>query len=675
MAKKKKSVKLHISTKVKLIILILIVLVVLFTLDFSIKINYTIRDDLQIDLDPVQTIKSSFLYETTPVDFVVGNKNFAACNTKCKVVLTDKSNNQMLFEQEFKLTSNSNKNLSFTLPENNRIGQKIFLLEATCQNVKTTICQTANETKYRSALITVNYGFSPEQFLSVAQLEKELLRKAENLNVAENHEQLIVQQINEIKNSINTSLELVNETKNYSVVMDLAMVDFENQEFEAVELKLVTIPELNRTKTINSIKSDINIYNEKITEINSINYSELNNAYEFYVKINRTADLMASHSLLFFDSFEELVRTNVDLETLQNVVNGYAKKQLNFEKQLNKSIMNYLIIYNISVDENKSLCYNLNLTNISSNYCDELNITLLEAPDYAIIDFVSEVLLENISIPKIKEFCCVDDECYECVDKAVNYPVIFVHGHSFNKKDPAETSISRFADIQKKLDVENIYINGGDIDYQTEDQGLWSRMTQPISVRGTYYYLPYIEQDKIIKIVRKEEGIDTYAIRLKELIDLTLKNTNSDKVIIVAHSMGGLVSRNYLMLFGEDKVDKLIMIGTPNHGVSGRVEDLCGVLGDKIACSQMSEEGIFLKKLNSYKPKLRVYNIIGTGCDMSGKDGDGVVKSDSAMLTYAHNIYFEGVCKDAFETELHSDLINPEKYPLVYEMIKELLSE
>jgi len=49
--------------------------------------------------------------------------------------------------------------------------------------------------------------------------------------------------------------------------------------------------------------------------------------------------------------------------------------------------------------------------------------------------------------------------------------------------------------------------------------------------------------------------------------DLRLKHPNAKPVRIVAHSMGGLVARHYIEGAGyRGGVDRLIMLGTPNHG-------------------------------------------------------------------------------------------------------------
>ena len=50
--------------------------------------------------------------------------------------------------------------------------------------------------------------------------------------------------------------------------------------------------------------------------------------------------------------------------------------------------------------------------------------------------------------------------------------------------------------------------------------------------------------------------------------------TGAAQVAIVAHSMGGLVSVNYLSRFGQQKVAKLITLGTPFLGTPGSLKTL-----------------------------------------------------------------------------------------------------
>jgi pimeloyl-ACP methyl ester carboxylesterase len=62
---------------------------------------------------------------------------------------------------------------------------------------------------------------------------------------------------------------------------------------------------------------------------------------------------------------------------------------------------------------------------------------------------------------------------------------------------------------------------------------------------------------------------DVSAKQLRNFVEEKGKENPDKKFVFVAHSMGGLVARRYLDLFGEQaekRLYKLIMLGTPNHG-------------------------------------------------------------------------------------------------------------
>lgn len=61
-------------------------------------------------------------------------------------------------------------------------------------------------------------------------------------------------------------------------------------------------------------------------------------------------------------------------------------------------------------------------------------------------------------------------------------------------------------------------------------------------------------------------GIDDYVRPVHEAVEAMRTETGSDKVIIVAHSMGGLVARAYLRDHGMARIARVITLGTPHHG-------------------------------------------------------------------------------------------------------------
>jgi pimeloyl-ACP methyl ester carboxylesterase len=100
------------------------------------------------------------------------------------------------------------------------------------------------------------------------------------------------------------------------------------------------------------------------------------------------------------------------------------------------------------------------------------------------------------------------------------------------------------------------------------------------------------------------------ALRLAAVVDEALRETRERKVIIVAHSMGGLVSRYYCRaLGGESKVFRLFLLGSPTlgapeaygqlkHGLSGLyIKDFLEDTDPKDRMVEGISEGAMMEKL------------------------------------------------------------------------------
>jgi len=88
----------------------------------------------------------------------------------------------------------------------------------------------------------------------------------------------------------------------------------------------------------------------------------------------------------------------------------------------------------------------------------------------------------------------------------------------------------------------------------------------------------------------------------------------------------------------------------------------------------MNKNSFFMSKLNNGKvPGIKIYNIIGIGCQTNGEDGDGIVEKSSAYLEYAENLYIKGECDETTFTYLHNDMLKPDKYHEVYDIINSTL--
>ncbi|MGM5481107.1 MAG: lipase/acyltransferase domain-containing protein [Nanobdellota archaeon] len=313
-----------------------------------------------------------------------------------------------------------------------------------------------------------------------------------------------------------------------------------------------------------------------------------------------------------------------------------------------------------------------------------------------IIDSYKPVMVENVTVssslpqmvPENEPRCCFKNDCTTCCDAngncENNHPIIFVHGHALSKYNSPELSLIAFSQMQDALQDEG-YINAGEIADESElftiPENDWGRVDTPISVRVSYYYMSHFDIGDSAIVTQKTERIENYALRLKELVDLVKYRSSSDKVIIISHSMGGLVSREYLRLFGSEDVDTLVMIGTPNYGIEGSVNKYCSVTGASKECEDMGTGSLFLRRLNAAQQDgisgTEVYTIRGSGCEMDdGRDGDGVILAENVPLDFATNYLVNGSCPDSFfEDTMHTRLVKPEEYPEVYELVLEILNE
>jgi diadenosine tetraphosphate (Ap4A) HIT family hydrolase len=313
--------------------------------------------------------------------------------------------------------------------------------------------------------------------------------------------------------------------------------------------------------------------------------------------------------------------------------------------------------------------------------CMNTTVTQLRAAKPATVQ-IPGVLAPNVSIifdePKPK--CCISNQCAPCCQnascssQASHYPVVFVHGHSFNKAISFEYSLDAFNQIEERLENDG-YIDVGSLStYVTENvpQGTFGMINAPIAIKASYYFDIYKQPENYVLVQTKSQNIDSYTVRLKSVIDSIKYVTGRPKVIIVAHSMGGLVTRRYLQVFGASDIDKVILIATPNKGIVGKIADYCPIVGSQLECEDMNSNSLFINKLNQVGTSpVPIYNIVGTGCKMQDGIGDGVVLEQNAELKQAQNYVVNGTCSGI--NVLHTELLDLDKYPAVYDIIREAL--
>lgn len=132
-------------------------------------------------------------------------------------------------------------------------------------------------------------------------------------------------------------------------------------------------------------------------------------------------------------------------------------------------------------------------------------------------------------------------------------------------------------------------------------------------------------------------AIDDYVPLVQRAVDALCARTGSAQVIIVAHSMGGLVARAYLRAHGPGRVMHIFTLGTPHDGTSLAQ---MGV-GKNAAQMRRSAEGgsAWLRALaEAETPQTRsLITSLYTHHD------NIVAPQTSSVLPGAHNIAFGGV--------------------------------
>lgn len=708
-----------------LIIGISIFLAIIILLSLGIKLHFLINNELSLTINP----KSHSLYtinnEVSVINYTLENDNFFQCNTFCEFKVIDLNNSELLYNYSKILAHGEFTSEVFEISSPKKgEGQKIYNLKISCNNIKSFICSTNEDKKYKTSLITLNYELSEDEKLIKYRLLNDInyLKKVySNASVKLN------------ETTINVNLLPSFEKKGKLVFLENTTNKLKSAEKEILLYESIFKDEdyLLLNKGFNeSLVLDLLYLNNELNNISneSINTIELHNVnYEIFVGLNELKiDLLKPVS--FYSKYKNNVNAN-ELDkisaTSDKITETYLLidylSEVEINKRMNKSIFeldSYLLRFNSLVNESNNLInegQNLllinetineedfceifnellitNLTNYTNYESLIINFTDLNCKDdldysYDLSDFFdSNYSLKKINLPvfNISEsyddllednlpVCCFKEKCNACYtsyNDNKSYPILFIHGHIFNDANSPEYSLESFVKIQQELEKIG-YINAGELDL-TEDYKDWVRNGNPMSVLGSYYYISFYNLGAYSITAQKSERIENYALRLKEIVDAYKMRTGAEKIIIVSHSMGGLVSREYINLFGGSSVDKLILINTPNHGITTKISKLCTILGSAKECEDMTEGSVFLNRLNDEYNFKNTYSIRSVGCLMDNVTGDGIVTNQSGYLENAVNYVIEGKCTDNLNNNLHTDILNPALYRETVEIVEGIL--
>jgi hypothetical protein len=651
------------NTSSLLIIISLIILIIgilIFSTKAFLYIRALIGNDLIIKVAADKEFLSLKNKDSETIKFKVYAITNMFCTTSCSSKFIDLSKGAIIESDSFDLKLSKSKEYLITSPDLGT-GTVLYRFDVSCNTKKTFFCETLEKPSKRTMLITMDYEPTEEELSLKNNLKIEIESKFTKINqissVLEIQKQIIYK-INETANMddlLNDYYNIDNLTNINSLKKESILLYWNKEDYTSLSKELTdSNNEFNLMKTNydsfnDSVYQNLSLYNDAIENIHSIK----NDIKNFMIN-NLTNN---SESL-----FKDL------LKGYNNVSRIFLEKSdLNYKLSLSESL-DY-ISYNVNNTINADLEKNLSRDIAINESVNDFNLTEINFPNANYTEFV-------LNEPRIN--CCLSNQCNICCDKSCNikqyYPIILLHGHSFNEKISADLSLDTFEMIQRELDKDG-YLNAGTIFYNPKEdvKGIWERINLPLTVKASYYFDIMDNQTNQIIIETKTDNLDTYTLRLKDIINAVKYRTGKDKVIIISHSMGGLIARRYLQIFGETDIDKLIMISSPNYGISGNTLKYCSVFGTKLECKDMDKDSLFINKLNSASPpNIPIYNIISTGCITDNEKGDGVLTEQTQYLSYAKNYYINGSCSEDF-TYFHNEIINPEKYPEVYNKVREML--
>ena len=665
-AKKLKKEKVGKLKKKRIIIYSLIaigiILFIIFGSQIYLFINIILGKDIIINIET--SSENIFLYNNQSQEIEIQIKTITNpfCSANCNFSFIDLSKNIIIDKQDITLKSTTplSKKYILTAPKKG-IGQELYRFDIQCTGKKSFICQETEE-KSKISLINLNYNLTDEEQKVKQESKNELtliIEKSDFFQInLENQKNTINQTLIDFQNLTNEIKNLQYQLTNLTNQSLILKKSWENQDYFIVQDNLE-----NLKPKIENIEDNFN----NITNSILINFSVYNDL---------TNNLTETENKLIILKGNDLTQDN--LNELEDIINDF--NNLTFSLNQKDTLINKISLINPILNKTKDIEQKIDQQQvseqlfISNKSINHLNLNL----------FNLEILNSSISVD-FKEpimACPVFNINYECCNEScknnkTRFPIIFLHGHDFSETLSPEYNLNVFDGIQRAL--ENDYINAGSIlleDPENYPENIWSKIPLPLSLTTSYYFDYFKSPEKTTLLQTKKDNIDTYSIRLKDIINQVKQKTERDKVILIGHSMGGLVIRRYLQIFDDQDVEKVILIVTPNNGIDGSFLKYCSVFGAQPECEDMGEGSLFLNKLNTGKqPSIPVYNIIGIGCNMDGEAGDGVVKNSSTYLDYATNYYINGTCDEIKIQTLHSNIISTKKYPKTLELIKEILKE
>jgi triacylglycerol lipase len=120
------------------------------------------------------------------------------------------------------------------------------------------------------------------------------------------------------------------------------------------------------------------------------------------------------------------------------------------------------------------------------------------------------------------------------------------------------------------------------------NSGYWVSMSRQLSASNISHH--GIDLEPMLA------SIDHYVPAITQAIEELAHDSRCEQVILVAHSMGGLISRAYLRDHGSRRIAAVITLGTPHHGTA-MAQHGVGINARQMCCSDDTTPSIWLEQL------------------------------------------------------------------------------
>ncbi len=181
------------------------------------------------------------------------------------------------------------------------------------------------------------------------------------------------------------------------------------------------------------------------------------------------------------------------------------------------------------------------------------------------------------------------------------------------------------------------------------NSGYWHRMSKALAAAHITHYA--IDLEPLFA------GIDDYAPLIREAVNRLCMESGKDRVIIVAHSMGGLVARAYLRKEGDTRIAKVITLGSPHKG-SGLANFGLGANSQQMRWTGSAREGqasAWLCQLQASENEQGMARFVS----IYSLHDNIIAPQSSSILPGAKNIAFRGIghVALAYTPEIHECVI------------------